>query len=83
MLSVKINNQKLVIGILSTDSAPQVSFDLVFEKEFELSHNGKTSVHFCGYKAAMDEDRYPSSRHNYLIFMLENFDFSIACFCFP
>ncbi|CAK9314337.1 unnamed protein product [Citrullus colocynthis] len=40
-LFVKINDQKLVLGILSAEKFPQISFDLVFEKEFELSHNGK------------------------------------------
>uniref|UniRef100_A0A453A611 C2H2-type domain-containing protein n=1 Tax=Aegilops tauschii subsp. strangulata TaxID=200361 RepID=A0A453A611_AEGTS len=48
---VKIGDQKLAIGTLSTDKFPQIQFDLVFEKEFELSHNSKTSsVFFSGYK---------------------------------
>ncbi|XP_044985649.1 histone deacetylase HDT2-like [Hordeum vulgare subsp. vulgare] len=42
--------QKLAIGTLSMDKFPQIQFDLVFEKEFELSHNSKTtSVFFSGY----------------------------------
>lgn len=57
-LSVKINDQKLVIGTLSADKCTQISLDLVFEKEFELSHTSKnTSVHFCGYKSAMQDDQ--------------------------
>ncbi|KAJ8641294.1 hypothetical protein MRB53_017988 [Persea americana] len=49
-LSVKIGDQKLVIGILSSEKCTHMSFDLVFEKEFELSHNWKHgSVYFCGY----------------------------------
>ncbi|SPT20983.1 unnamed protein product [Triticum aestivum] len=40
---VKIGDQKLAIRTLSTDKFPQIQFDLVFEKEFELSHNSKTS----------------------------------------
>ncbi|KAE8646904.1 hypothetical protein Csa_020859 [Cucumis sativus] len=39
---LKIGDQKLVLGILSGEKFPQLSFDLVFEKEFELSHNGKS-----------------------------------------
>ncbi|OAY72554.1 Histone deacetylase HDT2 [Ananas comosus] len=35
---VKFNDQKLVLGTLSTDKVPQISYDLVFEKEFELSN---------------------------------------------
>ncbi|KAM0865433.1 hypothetical protein ACQ4PT_043284 [Festuca glaucescens] len=47
---VKVDDQKLSIGTLSTDKFPQVSFDLVFEKEFELSHTSKSSsVFFSGY----------------------------------
>jgi len=48
---VKVDDQKLSIGTLSTDKFPQVQFDLVFEKEFELSHTSKSSsVFFSGYK---------------------------------
>jgi len=48
---VKVGNKKLSIGTLSTDRFPQIQFDLVFEKEFELSHTSKTaSVFFSGYK---------------------------------
>lgn len=51
-LFVNIDNQKFVLGTLSSEKFPQLSFDLVFEKTFELSHNWKNgSVHFCGYKA--------------------------------
>ncbi|CAK9323095.1 unnamed protein product [Citrullus colocynthis] len=40
-LYVKVGNQKLVLGTLSSEKFPQVSFDLLFDKEFELSHNWK------------------------------------------
>ncbi|PIA54780.1 hypothetical protein AQUCO_00900987v1 [Aquilegia coerulea] len=57
VLSATVNGQKLVIGTLSTDKCPQISYDLVFEKEFELSHNWKNgSVFFCGYKADAEEE---------------------------
>ncbi|KAF5727505.1 hypothetical protein HS088_TW22G01198 [Tripterygium wilfordii] len=59
-LFVKCGDQKLVIGTLSSENFPQVSFDLVFEKEFELSHNWKGgSVYFCGYQVPIPEE-YPS-----------------------
>lgn len=52
-LYANIGGQKLVLGTLSAEKFPQISFDLVFEKKFELSHNWKNgSVYFCGYKAA-------------------------------
>ncbi|XP_068658944.1 histone deacetylase HDT2-like isoform X2 [Aristolochia californica] len=56
VMSVKVDGPKMVIGTLAPEKFPQVSFDLVFEKEFELSHNGKSSVHFSGYKSFHDDN---------------------------
>ncbi|KAG6596537.1 Histone deacetylase HDT3, partial [Cucurbita argyrosperma subsp. sororia] len=56
-LYVKVGNQKLVLGTLSSEKFPQVSFDLVFDKDFELSHNWKNgSVHFTGYLSLLPEE---------------------------
>lgn len=61
VLNLKIGDQKLVLGMLSMEKFPQLSFDLVFEKEFELSHNWKNgSVHFCGYQTPFGDEEYPS-----------------------
>ncbi|KAJ0087595.1 hypothetical protein Patl1_32366 [Pistacia atlantica] len=58
-LYLKVDDKKLVLGTLSTLKLPQLSFDLVLEKDFELSHNWKNgSVYFTGYKVKMDEG-YP------------------------
>ncbi|KAL6537952.1 hypothetical protein OROHE_012239 [Orobanche hederae] len=64
-LRVKIDDKNFVIGALSADARPQVSFDLVFEKEFELSHDWKNgSVHFMGYVAnELDSDDDDSSSY--------------------
>lgn len=60
LLTVTLDGKKLVIGTLSQDKFPQISFDLVFEREFELSHNcTKGSVHFIGYKSPNIDDQYP------------------------
>ncbi|XP_028808190.1 histone deacetylase HDT1-like [Neltuma alba] len=61
IIYLKFDDQKLVLGTLSPEKFPQLSFDLVLEKKFELSHNWKNgSVYFCGYKAElpgeMDEE---------------------------
>ncbi|XP_022854312.1 histone deacetylase HDT1-like [Olea europaea var. sylvestris] len=49
---MKIDKDKYVIGTLSAEDRPQVMFDLVFEREFELSHDWKNgSVYFIGYIA--------------------------------
>lgn len=63
-LFVKVDKQKLVLGTLSSENFPQLSFDLVFEKKFELSHNWKNgSVYFTGYKACPPE-QYPVTPHS-------------------
>ncbi|EXB37421.1 Histone deacetylase HDT1 [Morus notabilis] len=41
LLSVKVADKKFVLGTLSLEKIPQLTFDLVFEKEFELTHNWK------------------------------------------
>lgn len=51
-LRLTVGDNKYVIGTLSAEDRPQLMFDLVFEKEFELSHGWKNgSVHFMGYSA--------------------------------
>jgi nucleophosmin 1 len=50
---VKIGGKKLVLGTLNSENVPQQSFDLIFDKEFEISHSSKnSSVHFIGYCAS-------------------------------
>ncbi|KAG5384776.1 hypothetical protein IGI04_036246 [Brassica rapa subsp. trilocularis] len=51
LLYVTFDGKKLLMGTLSQENIPQISFNLVFEKEFELSHSSKGSVHFTGYKS--------------------------------
>lgn len=61
-LNVSTGKQKICIGMLSADKFPQIVFDLVFDKDFEISHTSKTgSVHLCGYKTNMSE--YPLQVH--------------------
>ncbi|XP_019161949.1 PREDICTED: histone deacetylase HDT1-like [Ipomoea nil] len=50
-LRLKIGGKNFVVGTLSAGDRPQIMFDLVFEKEFELSHDWKNgSVYFIGYQ---------------------------------
>ncbi|CAH2065444.1 unnamed protein product [Thlaspi arvense] len=46
-LYVKVGDEKFVLGTLVSGSIPQTNFDLVFDKEFELSHEWGKSVHFA------------------------------------
>ncbi|KAL5974556.1 hypothetical protein ACLOJK_031226 [Asimina triloba] len=56
---VKVDDKKLVLGTLSPEKCAQISFDLVFERDFELSHNWKHgSIYFCGYRSVI-QDEYP------------------------
>ncbi|KAD5508655.1 hypothetical protein E3N88_16358 [Mikania micrantha] len=51
---VNFNDEKFVLGNLSSDHAPQIMFDLVFEQDIELSHGWKDgSVYFY----FMDEEK--------------------------
>lgn len=51
-LRLTVGENSYVIGTLSAEERPQLMFDLVFEKEFELSHGWKNgSVYFIGYTA--------------------------------
>lgn len=64
VLTLKVGEQKLVFGILSTDTTPQLWFHLVFDEEFELSHNWENgSVCFCGFQSldsADSHEEYPA-----------------------
>uniref|UniRef100_A0A0A9DR33 Hda106 n=1 Tax=Arundo donax TaxID=35708 RepID=A0A0A9DR33_ARUDO len=56
VVSVKVNDKKLVIGTLSAEKHPQTMCDLIFDQEFELSHSSKTtSVFLCGYKSQIPD----------------------------
>ncbi|XP_043811972.1 histone deacetylase HDT1-like [Manihot esculenta] len=62
-----IHLSQIVLGTLSPENIPQLPFDLVFEREVELSHNWKSgSVYFCGYKSQLPEEEYPSPVANCL-----------------
>lgn len=57
-MHVKVDDKKLVLGILNAGNNPQLAFDLVFDTDFEISHNWKNgSVHLLGYQSEMPE--YP------------------------
>ncbi|KAL5674916.1 hypothetical protein ACJX0J_011047, partial [Zea mays] len=69
LMNVKIDDQKLAIGTLSVDKNPHIQFDLVFDKEFELSHTSKTtSVFFTGYKAKLMGRKRKVKKRQFLIF---------------
>ncbi|CAN0926329.1 Histone deacetylase HDT1 [Linum grandiflorum] len=63
-LYVKIGGKKLLLGTLSSENVPQISLDLVFEQDFQLSHSGKNgSVYFLGYKVEQAEEPVSNGKH--------------------
>ncbi|KAL9249782.1 Histone deacetylase HDT3-like protein [Drosera capensis] len=59
LLHATIDGEQRLLGALTADKFPHLSFDLAFEKEFELSHTWKNgSIHFAGY--TLNEDPYSS-----------------------
>ncbi|GMJ10726.1 histone deacetylase 2B, ARABIDOPSIS HISTONE DEACETYLASE 2, HISTONE DEACETYLASE 2 [Hibiscus trionum] len=59
-LYVNVDGKKLVLGTLSHQNCAQLNLDLVFEQDFELSHNWKKgSVYFLGYKTFVPGEGYP------------------------
>ncbi|KAK9058833.1 hypothetical protein SSX86_023676 [Deinandra increscens subsp. villosa] len=49
-LHITVQGKKLVLGTLNSERLPQQLFDLVIDKEFQLSHNWKNgSVYFYGF----------------------------------
>lgn len=60
-IHLKVGDKKYVIGTLSAEDRPQLMFDLVFEREFELSHDWKDgSIYFAGYIADDDSGEIES-----------------------
>lgn len=56
----KVQHQKdsIVIGTLVRDRTDQMHLDLVFDQPFHLSHNGKTSVFFVGYRTSIEPESF-------------------------
>jgi hypothetical protein len=62
-LIVKTDNQKFHLGTLNSKTIPHVSYCLVFDKEFELSHDWKYGeISFTGITMASELFSYPFSK---------------------
>ncbi|EOA28097.1 hypothetical protein CARUB_v10024279mg [Capsella rubella] len=82
------DKNKYLIGNLS-HKFPQVSLDLFFDQEFEISHDSKTSVFLLGNQTP-DDEQYPFillSFFSYIFYYFINGDsnscvcLSLICFC--
>ncbi|KZV42623.1 hypothetical protein F511_32886 [Dorcoceras hygrometricum] len=75
-LRMKIDDKSFVLGSLSAEERTQVMFDLVFEREFELSHDWKNgSVYFMGYiadDAVSDEEDFSDESDDEPMYALPN-----------
>lgn len=51
ILKVHIDDSEVLLGTLSEGKCDQMPLDLVFDREFIVSHNGaSSSVYLCGYR---------------------------------
>nr|GMC79581.1 histone deacetylase HDT1-like isoform X1 [Ipomoea batatas] len=74
-LFVNVDGRKLVLGTLISDKLPQQQFDLIFDKDFELSHNWKNgNVYFYGFKAQNPIAEYPLSSFAFCFVLFFNFE---------
>lgn len=54
-MSVEHTNE-IVLGTLSEGKCDQMHLDLVFDRDFTISHNSKSSsVYICGYRTEAPE----------------------------
>lgn len=57
-VNVDLNNE-IVLGTLSEGKCDQMLLDLVFDRDFTISHNSKSSsVYICGYRTGAPEGNY-------------------------
>ncbi|KAL3694404.1 hypothetical protein R1sor_008055 [Riccia sorocarpa] len=56
VLRVETGDKNIVLGTLCSGKCDQMALDLIFDREFKLSHTGtSSSVYFCGYKTEKGE----------------------------
>ncbi|KAL8204959.1 hypothetical protein R6Q57_010582 [Mikania cordata] len=68
-LYINIDEKNLVLGTLNSERLPQQLFDLVIDKDFQLSHNWKNgSVYFYGYMADQPVE-YPLFKDMHIFFI--------------
>lgn len=57
VLKVQVDDSEVVLGTLSEGKCDQMPLDLVFDREFMVSHNSNSSsVYICGYRTEGPED---------------------------
>lgn len=57
VLKVQVDDSEVVLGTLSEGKCDQMQLDLVFDREFKVSHNSSSSsVYICGYRTEGPEE---------------------------
>lgn len=60
--------KNIVLGTLIKNKCDQIHLDLVFNKEFTLTHSGSGGIFFSGYGTQSSEELYPPNAGvNYLL----------------
>lgn len=61
VVRVQVDESEVVLGTLSEGKCDQMPLDLVFDREFKISHNSNSSsVFICGYRTEGPDDFYDS-----------------------
>ncbi|KAH9563302.1 hypothetical protein CY35_05G119200 [Sphagnum magellanicum] len=61
VLSVEVDATKVVLGTLYQGKCDQISLDLVFDRDFVVSHTGSSvSLYLCGYRTEAPQDEFDS-----------------------
>ena len=78
VLKVQVDDSEVVLGTLSEGKCDQMPLDLVFDREFTVSHNSSSSsVYICGYRTEgpeYDDSEGAYSFFNMLVFLLLAFN---------
>jgi len=73
---VHVNDSEVLLGTLSEGKCDQMPLDLVFDREFIVSHNSTSaSVYLCGYRTEgpeEDDSEGTSSMSSYMLLGLSS-----------
>lgn len=64
ILKVLVDDSEIVLGTLSEGKCDQMQLDLVFDREFKVSHSSSSSsIYLCGYRTECPEEYDSEDEH--------------------
>ena len=65
---LNLEGKNVVLGTLSSGKVDQMTLDLIFDREFKLSHTSTScSVFFCGYRTDKQQEYEEESEEGILV----------------